>query len=117
MIVVWRGRGWWITWIVLFAMVLPMLVLRQIDGPAIDRGVTITMGVAALATTLLGLRFNRGLTFSPSAQEHSLWGVPMQLWAVPMALFALALGSGLITTAEDPRSTRSGGFVTERPAR
>ena len=97
-------------------MVLPMIVARQIDGPAIDWGVTLTMGVAALATAVLGWRFNGGRTFGPAAQAHSLWGVPMQLWALPMALFALALGTGLITTAEERRPARPGGGVTERLA-
>lgn len=102
MLVIWHGRGWWITWIALLAMVLPMIVLRQIDGPEIDRGVSITMGLAAAATFLLGLRWNRGTTFNAEAREHSLMGIPMQLWALPMILFAILLGTGVITTAETP---------------
>lgn len=102
MLVVWRGRGWWVTWMALLAMVLPMVVLRQVDGPEIDRGVALTMGLAALATFWLGLRWNRGVTFDAAAQDHSLWGIPLQLWALPMILFAILLGTGVITTAETP---------------
>jgi len=103
MLIFWRGRGWWITWIALLAMVLPMILLRQIDGPAIDRGVSLSMGLAAIATLLLGLRFNRGGQRGAPA-EHSFWGLPMQVWAAPMLVFAVLLGTGTITTAEEPRT-------------
>lgn len=102
MLVVWRGRGWWVTWITLIAMVLPMIVQWRIDGPEIDRGVSITMGLAALATVWLGIRWNRGVTFDAAAQDHSFCGIPMQLWALPMILFAILLATSVITTAETP---------------
>ena len=106
MYIVWQGRGWWVTWIALLAMVLPMIILRQVDGPEIDRGVALTMGLAALATFGLGLRWNRGgLPGEPA--RHSFWGVPLQIWAAPMLLFAVLLGTGTITTAEEPRAPRS----------
>ncbi|WP_102958066.1 hypothetical protein [Mangrovicella endophytica] len=105
MLIAWSGRGWWVTWITALAMFLPMIVLRQVDGPEIDRGVAIAMTIAAITTIVLGLRFNRGGTFDTSARAHSLWGIPMQLWAVPMALFAILLGTGTITTAEEPSPT------------
>ena len=117
MFVIWHGRGYWVIFAAAIAAFLPIIVLRQIDGPEIDRGVAITMALAALATAWLGLLWNRGVTFSPAAQEHSLWGIPMQLWALPMALFALALGTGLITTAEEPRSRRPSAPITERSGR
>jgi hypothetical protein len=106
MLVVWRGRGAWVIWLVAIAAFLPMIVLRQIDGPEVDRGVAITMGLAALGILGLGLRWNRGATFDASAQEHSLWNIPMQLWALPVALFAVLLATGVITTAEEPRPAR-----------
>ncbi len=103
MLIVWCGRGWWITWMTALAMFLPMIVLRQIDGPEVDRGVALTMGLTALATVWLGLRWNRGVTFDAAARDHSFYGIPMQLWALPMILFAVLLGTGVITTAETPR--------------
>lgn len=106
--IVWRGRGWWVTWMALLGMVLPMIVLRQIDGPEIDRGVALTMGLTALATFGLGLRWNRGVTFDAAAQEHSFYGIPLQLWALPMILFAILLATGVITTAETPSRSPSG---------
>jgi hypothetical protein len=116
MLIIWHGRGWWVTWIAALAMFLPIIVLRQVDGPEIDRALTVTMIMAALATAGLGLRFNRGATFGPAAQQHSLWGIPMQFWALPMALFALALGAGWLTTAEEPRP-RATTTQSEAPAR
>lgn len=104
MLVVWRGRGYWIIFLAAVAMFLPIVLLRQIDGPEVDRGVAVTMGLAAVAALGLGLHWNRGTTFAPSARAHSFMGIPMQLWALPMALFALLLGTGVITTAEEPRS-------------
>jgi hypothetical protein len=109
----WRGRGWWVTWLALLAMVLPMIVLRQVDGPEVDRGVALTMGLAALATLLLGLRWNRGAAPVEPAR-HSFWGLPLQLWAAPMLLFAVLLGTGTITTAEEPRADRSAVRVQTR---
>lgn len=99
MFIVWRGHGWWVTWIALLAMVVPMAVVRRIDGPEVDQGVSLAMAVAAAATLLIGLRLNRGR--GPAA--HSFWGLPFQFWAVPMLVFSVLLGSGTITTAEAPR--------------
>ena len=112
MLAVWHGRGYWVVFAVTMAAFLPMVVLRRIDGPEIDRGVAIATGLAALATMGLGLRWNRGVTFDASAQDHSLWGIPMQLWALPMALFAILLGTGAITTAEEPRRGRTAPPIT-----
>jgi hypothetical protein len=112
MLIVWRGRGYWVIFAIAIAAFMPLIVLRQIEGPEIDRAVAITMGLAGLAVGGLGLRWNRGVTFSPVAQENSLWGIPMQLWALPILLFALALGTGLITTAEEPRSNLSAAPIT-----
>lgn len=100
----WNGRGFWVVMIIAIAMFLPIIVLRQVDGPEIDRGVCLTMGLAAAAAFVLGLIWNRGVTFGPAAREHSFFGVPVQLWALPMALFAALLGMGVITTAEEPRN-------------
>lgn len=99
----WRGRGYWVVFLAAAAMFLPLIVLRQVDGPEVDRGVCLTMSLAALAALGLGLLWNRGRTFVPQARDHSFWGVPVQLWALPMALFAILLGTGAITTAEEPR--------------
>jgi len=104
--ITWHGRGWWVTWITALAMFLPMIVVRHIDGPEVDMGVSIAMLLAAVFTAGLGLYWNRGVTFDASAQEHSLFGIPMQLWALPMLLFAILLGTGTITTAEPPRAPR-----------
>ncbi|MFT8246123.1 hypothetical protein [Roseomonas sp. BN140053] len=98
----WRGRGWLVILLVAAAMVLPMLVLRQIDGPAVDRGVGLAMGIAALAALLLGLRWNRGGAPGQPA-EHALWGLPVQVWALPMLVFAALLGTRVIITEEEPR--------------
>jgi hypothetical protein len=103
MLVVWQGRGWWVTWLAALAMFLPIILLRQVDGPEVDRGVAITMSIAAVVTLWLGIRWNRGIAPAP----HSLWGVPMQIWAFPMLLFAVLLGTGTITTAEEPRPSRA----------
>ncbi|UDL94004.1 hypothetical protein LGH83_15815 [Lichenihabitans sp. PAMC28606] len=100
MLVVWRGRGCWVIFLIALAAFLPIIVLWKVDGPEIDRGVAITMGLAAVMIAALGLRWNRGVTFHASAQAHSFWGIPMQLWALPTALFAILLGTGVITTAE-----------------
>ena len=98
MILFWNGRGHWVIFIGAAAMFLPLIVLRQVDGPEVDRGVAITMGLAAAATLWLGLRWNRG-----GPTRHSLWGIPVQVWAAPMLLFSVLLGTGTITTAEEPR--------------
>jgi hypothetical protein len=102
MLVIWNGRGAWVIWLVAIAAFLPLILLRQIEGPEVDRAVAITMGLAAVGILALGLRWNRGATFDVSARANSLWGIPMQLWALPVALFAILLGTGVITTAEDP---------------
>ena len=104
MVVVWHGRGYWVIFLAALAMFLPIILLRQVDGPEVDRGVAVAMGVAAIATLWLGVRWNAGATFSAAARNHSLFGIPVQLWALPMVLFATALGSGIITTAEGPAS-------------
>ena len=109
MLVVWQGRGWWVTWLVALGMFLPMIVLRQVDGPEVDRGVAIAMGLLAAVTFWLGLRWNRG----SAPARHSLWGVPMQIWAAPMLLFAVLLGTGVITTAEEPRPARAARSTTD----
>ena len=97
--VFWRGRGYWAVFLVTAAMFLPMIVLRQVDGPAVDRGVAAAMALAAAAVAWLGYRWNQ--TQSPGLPaEHSFWGLPMQYWALPMLVFALLLGTGTITTAE-----------------
>lgn len=106
MLVFWHGRGHAVIFLTAAAMFLPMIVLRQVEGPEVDRGVAIAMGLAAAATIFFGLRWNRGVTFDASAREHSFWGIPMQLWALPMALFAVLLGTGTITTAETPPHKR-----------
>ena len=82
------------------AMFLPMFVVRHIDGPEVDLGVSVAMGLAAVVTAALGLFWNRGVTFAAAAQDNSLFGIPVQIWALPMALFSLLLGTGIITTAE-----------------
>lgn len=104
MILFWQGRGWWVTWIALLAMVVPMVVAGQVDGPAVDRGVALAMGLAALVTFGLGLVFGRD-----RAARDSFLGFPLQVWAAPMLLFAVLLGTGTITTAEEPPATRSFG--------
>ena len=117
MVVFWHGRGYWVIFLAAAAMFLPLIVLRQIDGPEVDRGVALVMTGAAIAVVGLGLRWNRGATFGPAARDHALWGVPMQLWALPMALFALLLGTGVITTAEEPRPRPAAQHVTGDAAR
>jgi drug/metabolite transporter (DMT)-like permease len=104
MVLFWRGRGWWVTWIALLAMVAPMIVAGEIDGPAVDRGVALAMGLAAAATFGLGVLFGRDRT-----AEDTFLGLPLQVWAVPMLVFALLLGIGTITTAEEPPAGRSAG--------
>lgn len=103
MYIFWQGRGYWVIFLAALAMFAPLIGLRQVDGPEVDRWVAITMSLAAAAAIGLGLFWNRGKTFSTEARAHSFWGVPVQLWALPMILFAAALGTGLITTAEEPR--------------
>ncbi|GJE55211.1 MULTISPECIES: hypothetical protein [Methylobacterium] len=103
MYVFWHGRGYWVIFLAAAAMFLPLIVLRQVDGPEVDRGVCLTMGLAAITALGLGLRWNRGETFGPAARDHAFFGIPMQLWALPMALFAILLGTGTITTEEAPR--------------
>ncbi|KQU05781.1 hypothetical protein ASG60_03840 [Methylobacterium sp. Leaf469] len=107
MIVFWTGRGYWVVFFVALAMFLPLIVLRQVDGPEVDRAVCLTMSLAALAVLGLGLRWNRGTTFGPAGRDHAFWGLPMQVWAVPMLVFAALLGTGTITTAEAPRARSS----------
>ena len=111
MVVFWSGRGYWVIFLTAAAMFLPLIVLRQVDGPEVDQAVALTMGLAALAVFGLGLRWNKGTTFGPAGRDHTLWGLPMQAWAVPMVVFAVLLGTGTITTAEPPRqaSPDSGG--------
>lgn len=104
MIISWQGRGYWVIFLVAVAMFLPLVILRQIDGPEVDRAVCLTMILAAIAVLGLGLRWNRGATFGPAARNNAFFGIPMQLWALPMILFAILLGTGTITTAETPRS-------------
>nr|WP_314261769.1 hypothetical protein [uncultured Devosia sp.] len=97
----WRGRGFWIPILVALGMFTPIIVLRQIDGPAIDYGVGITMGIAALITAISGFWLNR-LTPKDEPALHSFWRVPFQYWALPMLVFAVLLGTRTITTAESP---------------
>jgi len=115
MIVFWSGRGYWAVLLVAAAMFLPLVVLRQVDGPEVDRAVGLSMGLAALVVLGLGLRWNHGTTFGPAGRDHAFWGLPMQVWAVPMIVFAVLLGTGTITTAEAPRGRpsfqESGGVV------
>lgn len=101
--VFWSGRGYWVVFLATLAAFVPMIVLRQVDGPEVDQGVSFAMALAAAATFGFGLRWNRGVTFGAAAQEHAMWGIPLQVWAVPLLLFAILLGSGIITTAEGPR--------------
>ncbi|MCR0984445.1 hypothetical protein [Roseomonas populi] len=108
MILFWNGRGYWVVFLAALAMFLPLIVLRQVDGPEVDRGVALTMGLAGIATLLLGLRLNQG-----GPTRHSFWGIPMQVWAAPMLLFAVLLATGTITTAEEPGGERPARFVTE----
>ena len=107
MIVFWNGRGYWVVLLVAAAMFLPLIVLRQVDGPEVDRAVGLTMSLAALAVLGLGWRWNHGTTFGPAGRDHAFWGLPMQVWAVPMIVFAVLLGTGTITTAEAPRARPS----------
>jgi len=100
MIIFWQGRGFWVPIITAAAMFLPIVVLRQVDGPEVDRGVCLTFAVAAALTVWLGLRWNRGRAPGQPV-GHSFWGVPVQLWALPMILFSVLLGTGTITTAEE----------------
>ena len=106
MYVIWTGRAHWVFFLTAIAMFLPLILLRKIDGPEVDRAVAITMGLAALTVGILGLRWNQGVTFRPEARRHAVWGIPMQLWALPMALFAILLATGTITTAEEPAPGR-----------
>ncbi|MBP0494246.1 hypothetical protein [Roseomonas indoligenes] len=108
MIVFWQGRGHWVIFLAALAMFLPLIVLRQVDGPEVDRAVAVTMGLAGIATLVLGLRWNRG-----GPTQHSFWGIPLQIWAAPMLLFAVLLGTGTITTAEEPDGERPARVVTE----
>lgn len=100
-LVAWQGKGAWIPIIVAIACFTPILVLRQIDGPAVDHGVGITMGLAAIITFILGLRLNSGLPKGEPA-PHAFCSVPFQYWAVPMLVFAILLGTRTITTEEPP---------------
>ena len=104
MVVFWQGRGYWVVFFAAAAMFLPLIILRQIDGPEVDRAVCLTMSLAALAVLGLGLRWNHGTTFGPAVRDHAFMGLPMQVWALPMTVFAVLLGTGTITTAETPRS-------------
>lgn len=111
MLIFWTGRGWCVTWLLAMGMVLPMIFLRQIEGPAVDEGVGLAVGLAALLTFWLGLRWNRGGKPGEPAR-HAFWGLPLQYWAIPMLIFAILLGTHVITTAEEPRarpSAASGG--------
>lgn len=103
---IWRGRGYWVIFLAVAAMFLPLIVLRQVEGPAVDRGVGIAMGLAGAATLWFGLRWNRERAPGAPA-EHSLWGLPVQVWALPMLVFALLLGTRTITTEEAPRPSRT----------
>ena len=100
MLIFWEGRGWWITWIAALAMFGPIVALRQVDGPEIDRAVAVTMAVAGTVTLVLGVLWNR------NGARHSFWGLPMPVWAAPMLLFAALLGTGTITTAEEAPPAR-----------
>ena len=100
-----RGRGFLVPFLIAFAMFAPMIALRQIDGPEIDHGVGLTMGVMAVIVFILGWRFNRE---TPKGERawHSFMFVPMHYWAVPMLIFAVLLGTRTITTEESgPRQT------------
>jgi hypothetical protein len=101
--VFWRGKGYWVIFILAAAMFAPMIGLRQIDGPEIDYGVGIAMGLAAIVTFIAGYRLNRRTPKGEPA-GHSFWGLPFQYWAVPMLIFGGLLGTRTITTEETPRS-------------
>lgn len=103
--VFWRGRGFLVPMLIALAMFAPMIALRQIDGPDIDHGVGLTMGVMAVVTFILGWRFNRE-TPKGEAAWHSFMRLPLHYWAVPMLIFAVLLGTRTITTEEGgPRQT------------
>lgn len=108
MFIFWEGRGWWFTWLLALGMFLPIIVLRQIDGPEVDRGVGLAVGLAAIVVFWLGLRWNRGGRPGERAQ-HSFWGLPLQYWAIPMLIFAVLLGTRVITTEEAPRQPATRG--------
>lgn len=103
MMLAWRGRGFWIPLLIAMAMFTPIILLRQVDGPAIDYGVGITMGIAAVITAITGFWLNR-LTPKGEPALHSFCRVPFQYWAVPMLIFALLLGTRTITTEEGPQA-------------
>jgi hypothetical protein len=105
MYVFWHGRGYWVVCLAALGMFLPMIVLRQVDGPDADQDVALALGLIAVVIFVLGLRWNRGGAQGAPAR-HSFWGLPMQIWASPMLLFALLLGTRLITSAEEPRPAR-----------
>ncbi|MDB5415518.1 MAG: hypothetical protein JWR10_3853 [Rubritepida sp.] len=98
----WMGRGWVAPCLLALGMFAPMIVLRQIDGPEVDVGVGLSVGLVAVVIFCLGLRWNRTRTPGEPAR-HSFFGLPLQYWAVPMLIFAGLLGTHVITTAEEPR--------------
>jgi drug/metabolite transporter (DMT)-like permease len=101
MMMFWGGRGIWLPIMVAVAMFLPIIVLRQVDGPEIDHGVGITMAIAAVIVFALGWRWNEATPRGERA-HHSFMGLPLQYWAVPMLIFAVLLGTRTITTEETP---------------
>ncbi|HEY4202586.1 MAG TPA: hypothetical protein VGM83_18705 [Devosiaceae bacterium] len=113
-LVAWQGKGFWVPIIVAIALFAPILALRQIDGPAIDHGVGITMGLAAIITFIMGFGLNRsGPKGQPAA--HSFCRVPFQYWAVPMLVFAILLGTRIITTEEAPPETTTATLLAPAP--
>ncbi|WP_458094462.1 hypothetical protein [Roseomonas sp. WA12] len=78
-----------------------MIVLHQMDGPEVDRGIAVTLGVATVAVLILGLRWNRSGAPGKPARPYRQ-GLPMQIRAAPPPF-----GKGPISTAEEPRQPRS----------
>lgn len=101
-----QGRGFWVPIIVALAMFTPIIILRQVDGEAVDTGVTISMTIAAVVTLVAGFWLNRATPKGEPAQ-HAFCRIPFQYWAVPMAVFAALLDFGILNTAEEPAATQA----------
>lgn len=115
MTVWWEGKGYWVIFLVALAMLAPMIILQQVDGPAIDYGVATAMTIAAVIILILGFWLNRQ-TLKGHRSAHAFFFIPVQYWAVPMLIFAALLGTRTITTEESPPDafTRSVVMATER---